>query len=301
MKSFGFASVAILATQALSMIGATPASAVKVCAQAQEINSKPGGSWGNSRCTEGEAALKAYVLYSRWRAIQGGWCVHDIESTRALLPYENEMCTMLSAPADTGRYTKLPTGREELLEGRVKEVVTGTAKGVTVLSAAGGMELKCSGATSVDETAEEAGFGTIKFTGCKEEPAASQCKTTGAAAGEIVEPISSKITSFSTKVTETGTAGALLLAPRNAANENALAFNCGGVNITVKGSVTGRFGSEGSAATKNTAEWALNESKEQELTDANPLKVKIGGGAEESATETGETSLETKEETVLLG
>jgi hypothetical protein len=89
-----------------------------------------------------------------------------------------------------------------------KEVVGATFSGKilhSIVLKSGGIELKCTASTNegrVTSKIEEK--ATIKFTGCKSEPGAQQCKTAGAAAEELLLPASSKIVSLGEPTNLTG-------------------------------------------------------------------------------------------------
>jgi hypothetical protein len=158
-----------------------------------------------------------------------------------------------------------------------KEIVGATFSGKilhSIVLKSGGIELKCTASTNegrvTSKTEEKA---TIKFTGCKSEPGAQQCKTAGAAAEELLLPASSKIVSLGEPTNLTGRQLLLLV--------HEPAFECGTTMIHARGSAIGTFEFQDLMWTRYTAKWALNANGEQAITvKEQPLEVNVGSGFE---------------------
>jgi hypothetical protein len=197
--------------------------------------------------------------------------------------------------AGNGKYNEASC----LKEGGTKEFeekgITGakfTAKAIAAtIITAGAKKVECTGATSegvVTSSTED--VATIKYTGCVEVSSGGNCESTGAAAKEIVVPVSSKIVSYEGPSTnKTG----LLVSPRNSSGENKTEFECVGTKVKVYGSVTGALTPGGEMSLSFTAKWQLNAAGENTIKDVgNELRVKFGAGATEKATQAGEALLD---------
>jgi len=218
----------------------------------------------------------------------------ELLTTKNEIRARNFECAQVTA--GSGKYNEASC----LKEGGTKEFeekgITGarfTAKaaGTTVITASA-KKVECTGATSegmVTSSTED--VATIKYTGCTESPGSINCESTGAAAKEIVVPVSSKIVSY--EGPSTNKAG-LLVSPRNSAGENKTEFECAGTKVKVYGSVTGALTPGGEMSLSFTAKWQLNAAgTENTIKDVgNELRAKFGAAATEKATQTGEALLD---------
>lgn len=184
----------------------------------------------------------------------------------------------------------------------IGETFTSKAIGSSVLTQASGTAITCTGGTNEGVvTSRTEDRATIKFTGCT-ATGGSACSSTGASAKEIVSPVSSKIVSY----LENGTTlrAGLLLAPRNAANQNLQSnITCGTLAVEVRGSVIGAISPEDVMSQSFTVKFALNASNKQVIPDTvKPFEAKIGAtGSFEAATEKAETLLDFPLKVEIMG
>jgi hypothetical protein len=216
-----------------------------------------------------------------------------------LLTTKNEMrarnfeCAQVTA--GSGKYNEASC----LKAGGTKEFeekgITGakfTAKAIAkTIITAGAKKVECTGATGegvVTSSTED--VATIKYTGCTEEPSGFKCETSGAGAGVLVIPVSSKIVFY--EGPSTNKAG-LLVSPRNSTGENKTEFECVGTKVKVYGSVIGALTPTGEMSLSFTAKWQLNAGGENTIKEVgNELRVKFASAATEKATLAGEALLD---------
>jgi len=162
---------------------------------------------------------------------------------------------------------------------------TGKAVGSTVFATAT-KQVTCTGGTGEGVvTGPTEGFGTIKITGCREGSSGVNCETSGAGAGVLVFPVSTKIVSYlQNSILKVGLLGAV----RNAAGANEVTIECAGTRVTLYGSVIGSVEPEDTASLSFTGKLVVTQGVQEIQETTNSLRAKFASGATEKATETGE-------------